>query len=233
MDRIGGCPRPNERGRLPDDTGADVALLGVHSSPRAVRSLRSLIDRSALALRPAGVGDVLVVHARRSPTARGRRRELEEPVPTRRGLEPGALEPVELRRRMRWAAARRGRRGARRARASTRRWPILTAGGSSRSAPAVALVGDGAVDAASLTTSRPASSAGRTTSSMCWARSAANSNASALSVISLLAGSARIARTSFPVGVPPCSKVSTASSSTASRRACVDLPEPSLPSKAM
>ena len=52
----------------------------------------------------------------------------------------------------------------------------------------------------SLTTFRPASSAGRTTCSMCWARSAAMSRASALSVISLWAGSARIARTSFADG---------------------------------
>ena len=63
----------------------------------------------------------------------------------------------------------------------------------------------------SLTTCRPASSAGRTTSSMCWARSAAMSRASALSVSSLWSGSATIERIRRPMGVPPCSRVSTAS----------------------
>src|SRR6266516_8011736 len=82
--------------------------------------------------------------------------------------------------------------------------------------------------------SAPLASAGAITSSTSCARAAANSAASAQGAICLwLSTSSRI---SSPTSVPPGSRVATtsrrsAASASASSRACVDLPDPSRPSK--
>src|SRR3954464_12753466 len=62
----------------------------------------------------------------------------------------------------------------------------------------------------SVMTTSPASSAGRSTSCTCWARSAAYSSASARDERPALAGSSTIARIRPPSGVPPGSRVARA-----------------------
>ncbi len=87
-------------------------------------------------------------------------------------------------------------------------------------------------------TTAPRSRAGRTTVSMCSARSAAYSSASARCDRPSLDTSSRIDRSRLPTGVAPGSRVSTTSwplprIHSASASACVDLPAPSPPSRAM
>src|SRR4051812_45655872 len=86
----------------------------------------------------------------------------------------------------------------------------------------------------SQTTVCPASSAGAITPSTSSARAAANSAVSAHGLISTRASNSR--RISSPSNVPPGSRVATTSlpsarKASASRFACVDLPEPSTPSR--
>src|SRR5688572_18101744 len=88
----------------------------------------------------------------------------------------------------------------------------------------------------SLTTTRPASRAGRTRSATSCARDARKRKVSAARSIGVPPRSRR--RISSPAGVPPGSRTrSTArprpSSARASRAACVDFPEPSGPSRTM
>ncbi len=87
-------------------------------------------------------------------------------------------------------------------------------------------------------TTAPRSRAGRTTVSMCSARSAAYSSASARCDRPALDTSSRMDRSRLPTGVAPGSRVSTTSwplarIHSASASACVDLPAPSPPSRAM
>ena len=84
-------------------------------------------------------------------------------------------------------------------------------------------------------TVRPARSSGRSRVVTCMTRSASKRKSSA-SGASGRAGSRRISRSRAPAGVPPGSLVRTAgwervSSRALSRRAWVDFPEPSIPSK--
>src|SRR3954454_2526543 len=86
----------------------------------------------------------------------------------------------------------------------------------------------------SQTTVCPASSAGAITPSTSSARAAANSAVSAHGLISTRSSNSR--RISSPSNVPPGSRVATTSlpsarKASASRFACVDLPEPSTPSR--
>ena len=93
----------------------------------------------------------------------------------------------------------------------------------------------------SVITTAPRSSAGRITSATCWARSAANSNASARGAISASEPStppSSSLRIATPSTVPPGSRVTTHSRPCAStyarnRSTCVVLPTPSMPSKEM
>ena len=93
----------------------------------------------------------------------------------------------------------------------------------------------------SVITTAPRSSAGRITSATCWARSAANSNASARGAISTSEPStppSSSLRIATPSTVPPGSRVTTHSRPCAStyarnRSTCVVLPTPSMPSKEM
>ncbi|CAM5482154.1 hypothetical protein SAURM35S_09899 [Streptomyces aurantiogriseus] len=90
----------------------------------------------------------------------------------------------------------------------------------------------------SVITTAPRSSAGRTTVSTCSARSAAYSSASARCESPALETSSRIDRSRLPTGVAPGSRVRTTSwplprIHSASASACVDLPAPSPPSRAM
>ena len=93
----------------------------------------------------------------------------------------------------------------------------------------------------SVITTAPRSSAGRITSATCWARSAANSNASARGAISASEPStppSSSLRIATPSTVPPGSRVTTHSRPCAStyarnRSTCVVLPTPSTPSKEM
>lgn len=93
----------------------------------------------------------------------------------------------------------------------------------------------------SVITTAPRSSAGRITSATCWARSAANSSASARGAISASEPStppSSNSRIATPSTVPPGSRVTTHSRPCAStyarnRSTCVVLPTPSTPSKEM
>src|SRR6202451_3406718 len=67
----------------------------------------------------------------------------------------------------------------------------------------------------------------------CSARSAAISSASVRGVGGAASGARRIWRNRDPTGVAPGSKVSRAARTSASARAWVDLPQPSMPSSAM
>ena len=102
-------------------------------------------------------------------------------------------------------------------------------------AAAVALVGDRRAGEAVADHRAAGVEAGSTTSATCCARSAAISSASARSVMSRSGESSTRRRTSAPSGESPGSKVSSARPPrrSASRRAWVDLPLPSPPSKAM
>ncbi len=89
-----------------------------------------------------------------------------------------------------------------------------------------------------MITTAPRSRAGRTTVSTCSARSAAYSSASARWDRPAEETSRRIERSRLPTGVAPGSRVSTTSwplarIHSASASACVDLPAPSPPSRAM
>ena len=85
----------------------------------------------------------------------------------------------------------------------------------------------------SVTTEMPWDSRGSMTSAVCWARSAAMRRASAWGTTSGRAGFNRSCRSAPPSSVAPGSKVSRASRLSASNAACVDLPHPSIPSRAI